>query len=138
MGGSSTRKPLGKIGDKTIGKSALLKTVVAAPTAMYNPKGFLETAKGGLQDITRNVGEALGELTGANALRKQMMDQQAAAEEEARRQANISDAMARNAGGDPTNIFLSTGNRRKRGSSGGGVSTGSVGTGSSKNTGVQN
>jgi hypothetical protein len=83
----------------------------------------------------RNIGEGLGEITGSNALRKEAMDQQQANEEEAKRQAMVSDAMARNQGGDATNIFLGTGKRGGKGGKGSG--TGAAGTGNSRDTGVQ-
>jgi len=56
--------------------------------------------------LTKWLPEAVGHVTGANAQRKMLMDQNAAAREEAQRQAKQSDALAKEAGSDPTNIFL--------------------------------
>lgn len=132
MGGKKSfiNKPLGSTGDKVLGKNNFFTQAanIAARTVMTG-------GLGNIPDIIRNAGEGLGEITGSNALRKQAMDQQQNAEEEAKRQAMISDEMARNAGGDPTNIFLA-GGKRKRGAGGGG-GTGSAGSGSSRETGVQ-
>jgi hypothetical protein len=86
-----------------------------------------------LKEGARLTGEGLGEITGSNALRKQAMDQAAQAEAETKRQADLSDAMARNAGGDPANIFLGTSRRKRTG----GGSSGSAGTQNSQGTGVQ-
>lgn len=119
IGGSTVSKAFGK-------DSFITKAVSLAGKQFASPVALIP-------DAVRNVGEGLGEVTGSNALRKQAMDQQQAAEELAKRQADQSDAMARDAGGDATNIFLASG-KRKRGGSG---STGSSGTSNSRDTGVQ-
>lgn len=140
MGGKSSvvNKPLGKVGDKALGKNNFINKAAnvglsAAATgglSLYtNPNSPISA-----RAIIRNIGEGLGEITGANALRKQAMDQQQAAEELAKKQADISDALARSEGGDATSIFIG-GGKRRRGAGGGG--TGSAGTGNSKDTGVQ-
>lgn len=145
MGGKNSvvNKPFGSTGDKVLGKnnffnqaanvvasSALASTVgLGGVQALLNPNNPV-----GARQIMRNIGEGLGEITGSNALRKQAMDQQQANEEEAKRQAALSDAMARNSGGDPTAIFIGGGKRR---ANRGGGSTGSAGTGNSRDTGVQ-
>lgn len=119
IGGSTVSKAFGK-------DSMITKAVSLAGKQFASPVALIP-------DAVRNVGEGLGEVTGSNALRKQAMDQQQAAEELAKRQADQSDAMARDAGGDATNIFLASGKRKK----GGGGSTGSSGTSNSRDTGVQ-
>jgi hypothetical protein len=123
---SVLRNPLGKVGDNILGKDTFLNKAV---NSVVSPVGIVDQVQGGI----RNIGEGLGEITGSNALRKQAMDQQQAAEEEAKRQANMSDAMARNAGGDATSIFLASG-KRKKGVTG---ATGSAGSSNSRDTGVQ-
>lgn len=123
---SVLRKPLGSVGDNVLGKDSFLSKAV---NSVVSPVGIVDQVAGGV----RILGEGLGEVTGSNALRKQAMDQQQAAEEESKRQADMSDALARNAGGDATNIFLASGKRKKNGSG----STGSSGTGNSRETGVQ-
>lgn len=136
MGGKKSffQKPLGSVGDNVLGKNNFFTDALnmQASTAM----GGLAFGNNpiNLKNTMRNIGEGLGEITGSNALRKQAMDQQQANKEETKRQALVSDAMSRNAGGDPTSIFLS-GNRNRK--SGGGSGTGSAGTGSSRATGVQ-
>jgi hypothetical protein len=127
MGGkkSFANKPLGSFGDKTFGENSFITKAGNAYSSIFTG--------GAIQGGVRNVGEGLGEITGSNALRKQAMDQQQTAEEEAKRQSDISDALARNAGGDATNIFLATGKRKKGGSG----STGAAGSSSSRDTGVQ-
>lgn len=134
MGGGNSfiNKPLGSTGDNILGKNNFFTDVlntVASGTAggKYGMPALTKVGIGAL-------GEGLGEITGANALRKEAMDQRSANEAETKRQAAVSDAMARSAGGDPTSIFLS-GNRKRK--SGGGGSTGSAGTGNSRETGVQ-
>jgi hypothetical protein len=140
MGGGNSvlNKPLGSTGDKALGKNnfftnaanmAISSVATGGVSTLFNNNNPVS-----VQNTLRNVGEGLGEITGSNALRKQAMDQQQANEEEAKRQAMVSDAMARSQGGDATNIFLATG---KRGKGGKGGSTGSAGTGSSRETGVQ-
>lgn len=119
MGGSTADKAFGK-------ESFITKSINLAGKQFASPVALIP-------DAVRNVGEGLGEVTGSNALRKQAMDQQQAAEELAKRQADQSDAMARDAGGDATNIFLASGKRKR----GGGGSTGSSGTSNSRDTGVQ-
>lgn len=136
MGGKKSvlKKPLGSVGDKVLGKNnffnteanRFISTMAVGPAFSDNPIN--------LKNTMRNIGEGIGEISGSNALRKEAMDKQQAAEEESKRQALISDAMARNAGGDPTSIFLSGGSKRKKAGGGG---TGSAGTGSSRGTGVQ-
>lgn len=144
MGGKNSfaSNPLGSTGNKALGGKNNFFTK-AANIAVGNKDTLAYLFTGGalaesnplnLKNTMRNIGEGLGEITGSNALRKQAMDQQQANEEEAKRQAMVSDAMARSEGGDATNIFLATGKRGKRG---GGGSTGSAGTGSSRDTGVQ-
>lgn len=140
MGGKNSfvNKPLGSTGDKVLGKNNFFNQAanLAVSAGMTGGIGLLLNPNNpvGARQIMRNVGEGLGEITGSNALRKQAMDQQQANEEEAKRQAALSDAMARNSGGDPTAIFIGGGSKRKRG---GGGSTGSTGTGNSRDTGVQ-
>lgn len=120
IGGSTVSKAFGK-------DSMITKAVSLAGKQFASPVALVP-------DAIRNAGEGLGEITGSNALRKQAMDQQQAAEELAKRQADQSDAMARDAGGDATNIFLASGRRKKNN---GGGSTGSAGSSNSRDTGVQ-
>lgn len=120
MGGSTADKAFGK-------ESFITKSINLAGKQFASPVALIP-------DAVRNVGEGLGEVTGSNALRKQAMDQQQAAEELAKRQSEQSDALARGAGGDATNIFLASGKRKKGGSGG---STGSAGSSNSRDTGVQ-
>ena len=133
---SVLNKPLGSVGDNALGKNNFITRAANAGLSygltggIGGEAGLINTSKAAV----RNLGEGLGEITGSNALRKQAMDQQSQAEAEAKRQADMSDALARNAGGDPTNIFLASGKRKK---SGAGGSTGSSGTGNSRTTGVQ-
>jgi len=147
MGGGNSvlNKPLGSVGDKIpvanrlfTGTANLMAanqgTIKDAAAYALTAGALAESNPLNLKNTMRNIGEGLGEITGSNALRKQAMDQQQANEEEAKRQAMVSDAMARSQGGDATNIFLATGKRGKGGKGGG---TGSAGTGSSRDTGVQ-
>lgn len=136
---SFINKPLGSFGDNALGKNNFftnaanlgLSGIMTGGVSQYtNPNSPLEAKK-----LAKNVAEGLGEITGSNAMRKQAMDQQQANEEAAKKAADVSDAMARNAGGDPTAIFLNTGKKGKR--SGGAAGTGSAGTGSSRDTGIQ-
>lgn len=132
MGGNSVfEKPLGSVGDKVFGENSFINKVA---NFAANPLGGEIGLTGQIKAGTKALGEGLGEITGANALRKQAMDQASAAEAEAKRQANLSDAMARNAGGDPANIFLGTSRRRRTNAGGAG---GSAGAQNSQGTGVQ-
>jgi hypothetical protein len=129
-------KPLGSTGDRVLGENSFVNKLanVATSTAAFGGVAGAISAAGGADKLLKPIGEGLGEITGANALRKQAMDQASRAEAEARRQADMSDAMARSAGGDPANIFLGT-SRRKRGGAGG--AGGSSGAQNSQGTGVQ-
>ena len=135
MGGKKgfVKKPLGSVGDNIARELKVAARNVGTATVDI-VKDVAMTTGQAVQDVGRNVGEGFGEITGANAAREQAMKTAAEAKREAKRQADISDALARNQGGDPTSIFLATGKKRA-GRSGGG--TGSAGTGSSRNTGVQ-
>ena len=128
---SVVSNPLGSVGNNVLGKNSFIGDV--AGTVATAGAGGKYGVVNNVKATVRNVGEGLGEITGANALRKQAMDQQQRAEEEAKRQSDQSDALARNAGGDATNIFLASGKRKKNGTG----STGSSGTGNSRETGVQ-
>jgi hypothetical protein len=137
MGGKSSvfNKPLGSTGDNVLGKNNFFTN--AANLGVSAAMGNLSLNKNNplnLENTMRNLREGFGEISGTNALRKQAMDQQQALEEKAIREANASDAAARNAGGDATNVFLASGKRGKKGGSGSGTGSG---TGSSKGTGVQ-
>lgn len=128
MGGKNSfvSNPLGSVGKKLgIGENSMVNQYARAFTG-----GYVSDA------LTKWLPEAVGHVTGANAQRKMLMDQNAAAREEAQRQAKQSDALAKEAGSDPTNIFLGTGQRGRRGGSRGGA--GSSGTQTSTGTGTQN
>ena len=136
---SFINKPLGSVGDNALGKNnfftqaanvGLSSAMTGGLSLFTNPNSPIEAKK-----VAKVAAEGIGEVTGSNAMRKQAMDQQQANEEAAKKAADVSDAMARNAGGDPTAIFLNTGKKGKR--SGGVAGTGSTGTGSSRDTGVQ-
>ena len=137
---SFINKPLGSVGDNVLGKNnfftqaanvGLSSGMTGGMSLFTNPNSPLEAKK-----LAKNVAEGLGEVTGSNAMRKSAMDQQQANEEAAKKASDVSDAMARNAGGDPTAIFLNTGKKGKKGGAGG-ASTGSTGTGNSRDTGIQ-
>lgn len=147
MGGKKSffNNPTGSLGAKAFGANSFvtkaLNTIGNAAMApatgglsLINPNSNSLTgdlAKGAIQGIR----EGIGDVTGANALRKQQMDEASRQEAEARRQALLSDAMAREANGDPTRISLNTGKKRAGSQSGGG--TGIGGTGNSRDTGIQ-
>lgn len=130
MGGKKSvlRDPLGSVGKKLgIGKGTLVGDALR-----FGLTGGVTLAN---EAATQWAPEAIGEITGANAARKAAMDQQQAAREEALRQSRLSDAMAKNTGGDPTNIYLGSGRGRRRG---GRAGSGSSGTQTSTGTGIQN
>lgn len=125
-GNSIVENPLGSVGeDLGIGPN----TVVGDIIKYGNPVSGLanQISKG-----ADYAAEGIGEITGANAMRKAAMDQQSANEAEMKRQGELSDAMAKAAGGDPTQIFI--GRSRRGGARGGG---GSAGQQTAKTTGVQ-
>lgn len=88
-------------------------------------------AKGAIKDTT----EFLADATGATAAQKQLEQQAELSKREARRQALLSDAMARNQGGDAARVI--TGGRGKNNRSGGRSTSGKSGTQTSGRTGVQ-
>lgn len=137
---SFINKPLGSFGDNALGKNnfftkaanvGLSSAMTGGLSLITNPNSPISAKK-----VAGLAAEGLGEITGSNAMRKSAMDQQQANEEAAKKAADVSDAMARNAGGDPTAIFLNTGKKGKKGGAGG-ASTGSTGTGNSRDTGIQ-
>jgi hypothetical protein len=91
----------------------------------------LDTAK----SIGKEVQRGIADISGAKAAQDQLNMQNQLAKQEARRQALLSDAMAREAGGEGADVRLGrdASKRRKNFSS----STGIAGAGSSRQTGVQ-
>lgn len=129
MGGKNSMlsNPLGSVG-KSLG--------IGPGTFVGDALRFMSPGVLANEALTKWVPEAVGHVTGANAQRKALMDQQSAAADEAKRMSQAADAQARNASTDPTNIFLGDGSRRRRGGSGG--PGGSSGTQTSTGTGTQN
>lgn len=125
-GNSVAANPLGSVGeDLGIGKGTIVNDIIK----YANPvSGLVNQVQKGVD----YAAEGVGEITGTNEMRKAAMDQQSANEAEMKRQAELSDAMAKAAGGDPTQIFI--GRSRRGGARGGG---GSAGQQTAKTTGVQ-
>lgn len=87
----------------------------------------------GLTFVKAGLG-AVADATGATAAQKGLENQIEMSKQETRRQALLSDALAREQGADSAQVSLNTGkNRRNAGSSATGIS----GTSSSNGTGVQ-
>lgn len=145
MGGKKSflNNPTGSVGAKAFGENSFINkainTVASSTMTMglstFNPNNEQSFLADGFKGAVQGLREGIGDITGANAMRKAQMDEISRQEAEARRQALLSDAMAREAGGDPTRISLNTGKRRAGSQSGGG--TGIGGTGTSRDTGIQ-
>lgn len=118
---------LGVYGAATTNKGNFLEN--AAGSFAGGVTGF-DTAKVGVQE----TGKILADITGATAANANLAQQAEQARQEARRQAILSDALARNEGDTTTRVSLNTGrNRRSLVQN----STGVSGASSSKGTGVQ-
>lgn len=141
MGGKKSffNNPTGSVGAKAFGENSFINKAINSTSTLGVLSAFNPNSQTFQADIFKGVvqglREGVGEITGANAMRKAQMDEISRQEAEARRQALLSDAMAREAGGDPTRISLNTGKRRAGSQSGGG--TGIGGTGTSRDTGIQ-
>lgn len=108
-----------------------LKSTGRAVDVGFRTATGIEATKGSIQDTTKFLADA----TGATAAQEQLDQQAAMARREARRQALLSDAMARNAGGDSARII--TGRRGSSNSRGGQSTSSKSGTQTSARTGVQ-
>lgn len=91
------------------------------------------TGFGGAKGAAADVQKGLADLTGATAAQEQLQMQAELSRRESRRQALLSDALARSEGGEGARVI--TGGRRKKTS--GAASTGISGASGSRGTGVQ-
>lgn len=85
----------------------------------------------------RFLRDGLAEVSGAQAAQDQLNAQIEVSKEEARRNALISDEIARNSGEDSARVSLNSNRNRKKGSASGSSATGISGTSSSSSTGIQ-
>lgn len=107
-----------------------LKSAGRAVDSGFRTATGVEATKGAIKDTTKFIADA----TGATAAQEQLEMQAAMSRREARRQALLSDALARNQGGDSARIITGSRNNKRGGRS---SSSGKSGTQSSRGTGVQ-
>lgn len=128
----------GKVIEKSVKKTTRGIGDVLEGTVQFDPKKILKgagtavegSAFAGLKAVVAGVAD----ITGATAAKEGLEAQIAQSQAEARRQALLSDELARSAGGEATKVTLNT--RRSRL----GINqsaTGISGSGSSRGTGVQ-
>jgi hypothetical protein len=133
---------------KDLGKGVANATYGVATLDSDKIKRGLSQQKSGLKsnfevmtqfDLLKAAGgelkRGIADISGAKAAQDQLNMQNQLAQQEARRQALLSDAMARESGGEGADVRLGSRSRRRRGA--GSISTGISGTGSSRQTGVQ-
>lgn len=139
MGKSAGR--IAKAAVKTVANTSTLGLYGAATSKEGN---FLENAAksfgGAVSGLTMGQAYAkegskiLADATGATAAQEGLQQSLAQSQAEARRQALMSDALARDSGGELARVSINTGRNRK---AGGSSATGISGTSASQGTGVQ-
>lgn len=117
---------------KNVGQGDIGGAFDSAKSAFKNVAD-LQTGFSASKAAGATIQEGLADLTGATAAQEQLQMQAELSRREARRQALLSDALARSEGGEGARVI--TGGRRKRTS--GSAATGISGASGSRGTGVQ-